>query len=201
MVKEGENVVIVVNNNQSEPIATTGRVERVLPLAVVLPSNETSSQIRMSEPVSLLYRGDDGLTHYEALVSRIMRFGLNILIELEKAEWVPLERRRAERYPVRFNAELSLVSDTGGVSHIEAFQAEVSDISSYGCKLNALDCEIEKGSLVAIRIFGEGIDEEIKALGIITRNEQGDAGVEFFDFSSSSRFVLSKLIKSLREAA
>lgn len=200
MVKEGESVVIVVNN-QSEPIATTGRVERMSPLAVVLPSNETSSQIRMSEPVSLIYRGDDGLTHYEASVSRIMRFGLNILIELEKAQWVPLDRRRAERYPVKFNAELSLVSDNGGISHIEAFQAEVSDISSYGCKLNVLNCEIEKGSLVAIRIFGDDIDEEIKALGIITRNEQGDAGVEFFDFSSSSRFVLSKLIKSLKEAA
>ena len=200
MVKEGENVVIVVNN-QSQPIATTGRVERMSPLAVVLPSNETSSQIRMSEPVSLIYRGDDGLTHYEAPVSRIMRFGLNILIELGKAQWVPLDRRRAERYPVRFNAELSSVSESGGQSQIQGYEAEVSDISTYGCKLHSDTLALEKGSLVAIRIFGEGLEDEIKALGILTRNEQGDAGIEFFDFSSSSRFVLSKLIKSLKEAA
>lgn len=201
MLQSGESLVFVLAG-VDKPGLTTVRVERIDPLTLLVPSNEFTNQMKAGSHATLIRRDDGSGTHTSATVRSVTRYGLSHVVEVEEAEWIVFDRRRAPRFEVDLPAELTVVSEAGGSAEIERLMGQVVDLSVVGCRLRG-DPRLPSGTLVALRIESREGEDDFTMLCIITRAnpDGGEVALEFFDFTGSSRFRLSEFLSGLENAA
>jgi hypothetical protein len=104
---------------------------------------------------------------------------------------VRVERRRALRYP--FVASVELVDLQSEVQ----FQERVTDVSLYGCGVNASK-SLPTGTHLRIRISSKGC--AFSAFGKVAyATSEGDMGIVFTRVEGNDQVILEKWINELRD--
>jgi hypothetical protein len=201
MVRTGD-FLLLVQGQGDKPTLTTVRVEETDPLTLSCPSNEATDGLTVGSRITLIMRGDVPESHAIATVRSITRFGMSHVIEVDQAKWVQFDRRRAPRYPVNLKGEVTVVTEEGGEPGFQRIPTHIVDLSDVGCRLES-EAPLERGTLVALRIFNPDGEGDFKFLAIVTRAhiKPAWAGLEFFDYSGNTRFRLSRYLNTLSGAA
>lgn len=200
MFNNGDFLTLVFNE-EGNPRVANARVEAVEPLTVLVPSSDWTHQLSSGARVSLVSKGEHGGAHSDGTITEITKYGLSLVIEMSGVEWSPFDRRRAPRFPVSLDCELTVVSENSGLPEFHRLNASVIDISAVGCRI-AISQDLQPSVLIAAAIHIPNA-EPLRMLSVVTRTFDIPEGcaLEFFDFVGTTRFRLDEYISSLPQAA
>ncbi|GIV01906.1 MAG: hypothetical protein KatS3mg015_0736 [Fimbriimonadales bacterium] len=193
MFQVGDTLYLVVTTDRGST-AHAVKVEQVEPLVVLGAADELAS-IRTGDRVNLVYKNGGDSQHSEAIISEIGRYGLSLVLHLDGLSWKAVDRRRAPRYSVSMPARLTMVADGAGEPIFEAFDCETLDVSMVGCKVRT-EAPVIPGTLMAVSLFPPD-GEEFRFTGIVTRADDEFLGIEFFDYSGTTRFRFAQYLNDL----
>jgi hypothetical protein len=198
--KSGDFLTFVYNDNGAPRVGNV-RIESEEPMTVLLPASDWGQSMTPGTKVSLVGKGPNGGAHADATITQMTKYGLNLVVELSDVDWTPFDRRRAPRFPVSLESEITVVNENGGIPEFNRVKCNMIDLSSVGCRLQA-DLEFEPATLLAVAISIPG-GEPLRMLSVVTRIFDDPAGcaLEFFDFVGTTRFRLDEFLSSLPQAA